>query len=157
LYKIRIEKTYCWDSISNGKGLKVWVEQKQMLPFIQQMVMGTNYLLSTDTRDTEIIPSPSSKEPMDYEGRQKSKFWYGSFNVISLIFNLLSTCYWVGTVIDTGDREIKQTRHGSYSNTAYFLGCLWMKTVQKLWYREWDWCCVYVGQKWNLAGTYLCG
>lgn len=36
--------------------------------------------------------------------RQKSKFWYGSFNVTSLIFNLLSTCYRVGTVIDIGDR-----------------------------------------------------
>lgn len=40
-----------------------------MLPFIQQMIMGTNYILSTDTRDTAIIPSPSSKEPIDYEGR----------------------------------------------------------------------------------------
>lgn len=40
-----------------------------MLPFIQQMFMGTNYVLSTGIRDTEIIPSPASKEPIDYEDR----------------------------------------------------------------------------------------
>lgn len=45
-----------------------------MLPFIQQMVMSTNYVLSIGIRDTEVIPNPSSKEAIDNENRQKSNF-----------------------------------------------------------------------------------
>lgn len=40
------------------------------------MVMSTIYILSTSIKDREIIASPKSKEPIDYEGRQtKVKIW----------------------------------------------------------------------------------
>lgn len=51
-----------------------------MLPFIQQMVMSTNYVLSIGIRDTEVIPNPSSKEAIDNENRQtKVKFLIWQF------------------------------------------------------------------------------
>lgn len=40
------------------------------------MVISTIYVLSTSIKDREIIASPNSKEPIDYEGRQaKVKIW----------------------------------------------------------------------------------
>lgn len=68
MYKIRIGKIYCWTFILMGK---TWRFVLSKNTFTIYLANGCGYyVLSIRIRDSEIIQNPSSKESIDYEGRQ---------------------------------------------------------------------------------------